>query len=92
MEEFMLFGRFYCKKALSRGRCGGATPALGVAEKTGGRARGLWSAGGRPLLIFFVSFCRNNLTHLFFCVTVYRNDNIEALRQAQGPHYKGAIL
>ena len=59
----MLFGRFYCKKALSRGRCGGATPALGVAEKTGGRARGLWSAGGRPLLIFFVSFCRNMLTN-----------------------------
>ena len=65
MEEFMLFGRFYCKKALSRGRCGGATPALGVAEKTGGRDggalrnqrdRGLWSAGGRPLLIYFYLF------------------------------------
>ncbi len=72
----MLFGRFYCKKALSRGRCGGATPALGVAEKTGGRARGLWSAGGRPLLIFFVSFCRNILTLTLFNVTISSNKEI----------------
>ena len=60
MEAGALYVRYRSLTSLLRKHRGGATPALGVAEKTGGRDggalrnqrdRGLWSAGGRPLLI-----------------------------------------